>query len=56
VLDVLLLLSVSGRLLEGLDDEGGRRWDDRDSGLTVLNGESDGHAETFLLRPSVYGE
>jgi len=48
VLDVLLLLAVTWRLLEGLDDEGGSRWDDRDGGLTVLDGESDGDTETFL--------
>jgi hypothetical protein len=48
VLDVLLLLSVAGWLLEGLDDEGRGGWDDRDGGLTVLDGELDSDTETFL--------
>jgi len=48
VLDVLFLLTVTRRLLEGLDDERGRRWDDGDSGLTVLDGKADCDAETFL--------
>jgi len=47
VLDVLLLLSVSGWLLEGFDDEGGGGWDDRYSGLTVLDGQSNGDTETL---------
>jgi len=47
VLDVLLLLSVPWWFLERLDDEGGGRWDDGDGGLTILDGESNGHAETF---------
>lgn len=48
VLDVLLFLAVPWWLLKGLDDEGGGRWDDGDGGLTVLDGELDRHAETFL--------
>jgi hypothetical protein len=48
VLDVLLLLAVARRLLEGLDDESGGGWDNRDCGLTVLNGEADSDAKTFL--------
>jgi hypothetical protein len=48
VLDVLLLLSVAWWFLEGLDDEGGGGWDDGDGGLTILDGEADGHTETFL--------
>lgn len=48
VLDVLLLLAVAWGLLEGLDDERRGRWDDGDGGLTVLDGETDGHTETFL--------
>lgn len=52
VLDVLLLLAVSGRLLQGLDDEGGSRGNNRDGGLTVLDGETDGNTETFLQQKS----
>jgi hypothetical protein len=48
VLDVLLLLSVSGRLLEGSDDERRGRRDDGDSSLSVLDGKSDSYAQTFL--------
>jgi hypothetical protein len=48
VLDVLLLLAVTRWLLEGLDDEGGSGWDDRHGCLTVLDGESDSDAESFL--------
>jgi len=48
VLDVLLLLAVTRRLLERPDDERRGSGDDRDGGLTVLDGELDGHAETLL--------
>ena len=48
VLDVLLLFPVARRLLEGADDKGRSGRDDRDSGLSVLDGELDGHAETLL--------
>ena len=48
VLDVLLLLTVTRGLLEGLDDQGGSGGHNRDSSLTVLDGETDGHTETFL--------
>ena len=48
VLDVLLLLAVTRGLLEGLDDEGGGGGNDRDGGLTVLDGQADGDAETLL--------
>jgi hypothetical protein len=48
VLDVLLLLAVSWRLLEGLDNEGRSGGDDGDGGLTVLDGETNGDTETFL--------
>lgn len=47
VLDVLLLLTVSGRLLEGLDDEGRSGGNDGDGGLTVLDGQLDGDTETL---------
>ena len=48
MLDVLLLLAVTGGLLEGTDDEGRGGRNDRDRSLTVLNGELDGDTETFL--------
>lgn len=53
VLDVLLLLAVTRRLLEGLDDErrGGRN--NRDLSLTVLDGQLDGDTKTFLFMASV---
>jgi hypothetical protein len=47
VLDVLLLLAVARWLLEGLDDQRRGRGDDRDSGLTVLDGELDGDSQTL---------
>lgn len=50
VLDVLLLLAVTRWLLERLDDERGGRWNDGDSSLTVLDGETNSHTETFLCR------
>lgn len=48
VLDVLLLLAVTRGLLEGLDDKGRGGGNNRDSGLTVLDGESDRDTETLL--------
>lgn len=48
VLDVLLLLAVTRGLLEGLDDQGRGGGNDRDGGLTVLDGQADGDAETLL--------
>lgn len=47
VLDVLLLLPVPRRLLEGLDDEGGGGGHNRDGGLTVLDGQTDGDTQTL---------
>lgn len=47
VLDVLLLLAVTRGLLQGLDDQGRGRGNDRDGGLTVLDGEADGDTETL---------
>lgn len=47
VLDVLLLLAVTRGLLEGLDDQGRGGGHDGDGGLTVLDGQADGHAETL---------
>lgn len=48
VLDVLLLLAVTGRLLEGLDDQGRGGGHNGDRGLTVLDGQADGDTETLL--------
>jgi hypothetical protein len=48
VLDVLLLLAVTRRLLEGLNDEGGSGGHNRNLSLTVLDGELDGDTETLL--------
>lgn len=50
VLDVLLLLAVTRRLLKSLDDQRRSRGNDRDGGLTVLDGELDGDTETLLRR------
>ena len=48
VLDVLFLLAVTGRFLQGANDEGRSRGDDADGSLSVLDGELDGDTETFL--------
>jgi len=53
VLDVLLLLAVTRRLLESLDDEGRRRRNDRDGRLTVLDAELDSDAESFPVTSSL---
>lgn len=55
VLDVLLLLAVTGRLLEGLDDKGRGGGNNGDGGLTVLDGQADGDAETLPVA-SVLGD
>jgi hypothetical protein len=47
VSDVLLLLSVTRGLLEGLDDEGGSGGNDRGDGLSVLDGQLDGDLESL---------
>jgi len=52
VLDVLLLLSVSGWLFQGSYDKGRSGWDDRDSGLTVLDRKLDGDTEAFPVTSS----
>ena len=52
MLDVLFLLSVTGRLFQSSDDEGRGGGNDRDSGLSVLDGELDGDTETFLIQIS----
>lgn len=49
VLDVLLLLAVTRRLLEGTDDQRGGGGDDRDGSLTVLDGKLAGDAQTLLF-------
>lgn len=49
VLDVLLLLAVARRLLEGADDQGGGSRDNGDGGLTVLDGELAGDAQALLF-------
>ena len=47
MLDVLHLLAITWRLLQGLDDESGGRGNDVDGGLTVLDGQLDGDLEAF---------
>ena len=47
VLNVLLLLAVAGRLLEGLDNERRSGGHDGDGGLTVLDGQLDRDTEAF---------
>ena len=47
VLDVLLLLPVTRGLLKGLDDERRGRRNNRDSSLTVLDGQLDRDTETL---------
>lgn len=48
MLDVLLLLTVPGGLLERLNDERGCRGDNGDGCLTILDGELDSDTKTFL--------
>ena len=48
MLDVLLLLSVPGRFLQGFDDEGGCGWDNGNGSLTVLDGKLYCDSQTFL--------
>ena len=48
VLDVLLLFAVTGRFLQGADDERRCGGDDADSSLSILDGKLDCDAETFL--------
>ena len=50
MLDVLFLLAVAGRLLEGLDDECGCGGDEGDLSLSVLDGEAYSYAKAFLRR------
>lgn len=53
MLDVLFLLAISRRFLQGLDDEGRCRWHDADRGLTVLDGQLHGHAKTLPITGSL---
>ena len=48
VLNVLLLFAVTRGLLEGLDDQGRGGGHNGDRSLTVLDGETNSHTETFL--------
>lgn len=48
VLDVLLLLAVTRRLLKSTDDQGRGRRNNRDLSLTVLDGELDSDLEALL--------
>lgn len=54
MLDVLLLLAVARRLLQGSDDQRRSSRDDRDSSLTVLDRKLDSYAQAFLLQASVH--
>lgn len=54
VLDVLLLLAVARRLLQGSDNQRRSSRNDRDSSLTVLDGKLDSYAQAFLLNVSVH--
>ena len=53
MLDVLLLLAIPWWFLQSLDDKGRCRRDDADGGLTVLDGELDGDAETLPVASSL---
>lgn len=47
VLDVLDLLAIAWRFLQGLHDQGGSRWDNRDGSLSVLDGQADSDLQTL---------
>ena len=53
VLDVLDLLAVTGRLLQGADEQGGGRRNDGHGGLAVLDGELDSHLQTTPVRSAL---
>merc|ERR1712061_879234 len=53
VLDVLDLLAVPWRLLQGLDDEGSSRGNDRAGGLPVLDPQLDSHLESLPVGSSL---
>ena len=46
--DILLLLPISRWFFEGSNHKGGCGGYDGDGSLTILDGEFDGHTETFL--------
>eukprot|EP00033_Pygsuia_biforma_P000039 GCRY01000050.1.p1 GENE.GCRY01000050.1~~GCRY01000050.1.p1 ORF type:complete len:133 (-),score=12.26 GCRY01000050.1:208-606(-) len=50
VLDVLLSLTVTDGLVEFLKNKSGGRGNDRDSSLTILDGELASHAKTLPFR------
>ncbi len=50
VLDVLDLLSVTGRLLQSLDDQRSSRWHHLDGGLTVLDNQLAGDLQALPVR------
>jgi len=56
MLNVFGLLPVALGLLERLDDERGGRGNHRDFGLTVLNGEFDGHSEALPVLGCFLGD
>lgn len=49
MLDVLLLLAITGGLLEGLDDVAGRAGLDLEGGHTVSDGQLDTDTEAFVV-------
>lgn len=53
VLDVLLLLAITRRLLESLDDQRGGSGNDGHGGLTVLDGELDSYAQALPVTSSL---
>lgn len=53
VLDVLLLLAITRRLLESLDDQGRGGGNHRHGGLTVLDGELDSYAQALPVTSSL---
>ena len=53
MLDVLLLLAIPWRFLEGLDDKRGCGWDNTDGSLTILDGKLHGNAEALPVTSSL---
>ena len=47
MLDVLHFLAIAWGLLQGLDDESGRRGNNVDGGLTILDGQPDRDLQAF---------
>ncbi|TQV99133.1 hypothetical protein IF1G_01348 [Cordyceps javanica] len=56
VLDVLLLLAIARRLFQGTDDQGRCSRNNRNCGLTVLNGKLDSHAQSTYPVASGLGD